>query len=361
MFTVEYRARHCGGILRATTDWCQIRVGDEVVYTQVDPANGARDMDYTKAIAYNLKASTTIWTMASLPDVWPGCAYYPGSQEFAVQVQAFQRAHGGDLVADARLGPATLDALNSVYSGQVVERLGMDVSRYQGAPAWPVVAGDARRFYYAIAKATQGRTGGGRHSIDPQLEHNAHGIHNAGLKLGYYVWVMPNTDSENWIADAKIEARDFMAAIKDLPQPDVLSFADGRQGDVWMDFEDAIPKLDEQQGLEWMLAWLYELEDAGFKPGWYSKDSLMDTEIVPNPEAWDKLLKRRDGSERPFMVAMYGTNDGQRPSDVDPNRKVPAAWGHWNAWQYTSRGSVQGIEGDVDLSVARLAPAGGVK
>ena len=47
----------------------------------------------------------------------------------------------------------------------------------------------------------------------------------------------------------------------------------------------------------------------------------------------------------PLTVAQWGV----------PAPDVPAPWGDWSAWQYSSDGHVDGIEGPVDLSWVRVA------
>ncbi len=95
--------------------------------------------------------------------------------------------------------------------------LGIDVSHYQGAVSWPLVAGSDVKF--AIAKATDGT------SIDDRFKANWQGIQEAGLYRGAYHFAHPGTDPET-------QAVHFASVVgplgfRDLPPALDLEVSDG--------------------------------------------------------------------------------------------------------------------------------------
>lgn len=225
-----------------------------------------------------------------------------------------------------------------------VETLGLDVSHYQGKIEWAKVAAAGYRF--AIVKATQDVA-----ITDARLVANAQGVRDAGMNLQYYQFANPDKRSN----DAKREAERFLTTLEAVPKPNRLWFSQDWYCDSWSDLEKACEELDEREGFAWLSTWLDLVEVEGLSIGIYSKAAWLYREVTPDAASIQKLMTRKDGTRRPFWVARYGKNNGQRPAKrFDPQRKVPVEWGPWDIWQYTSRGTVPGIDGRVDLDLARL-------
>lgn len=309
-----------------------------------------------EATEYNEWASRKLWS--PLPKEWNGYGLYFDSVDFADQVFEFQEEHG--LTTDGMLGPKTWAKMQEVYgqdSVKAVEVYGVDVASHQGSYDeskgkyyidWKLVREAGKRF--AIIKATEGSGG-----YNTKVAHGyVRGVREAGILLNYYHYATPQTmTGRNHITDAKAEAAYFLMTTAELPKADVITFASGRQADAWIDLEEEAERLGSAQGLEWSLALFNTIESAGWKLGLYTSKRWLQIEV----DNFERLLKRGDGTERPFFVARYGgTNDGTMPDPVryDPNKKVPFAWGAYDIWQYSSNGYVPGIEKNVDLDVARI-------
>lgn len=75
--------------------------------------------------------------------------------------------------------------------------------------------------------------------------------------------------------------------------------------------------------------------------------------IYTSKNEWNQITTQPAwASDYPLWVAAYPF-DPDSPTYKPP---IPAQWPTWSMWQYSSTGSVPGIDGDVDLSRERLAP-----
>jgi len=292
---------------------------------------------------YNEWASSHIWRAPELPRTWPGRRYNPIATDFANAVKAFQIQ--ALLKADSKLGPATWSAMCKLLGK---ETRGVDVSAYQDQPSWEKVR--AAGYEFAILKATEGCN-----YTDPTFKRNAVEAPRAGLRTTFYHYGTPQViaPGKTPAQDAIEEARDFLDSFMDVPMPAHLSFTSSsklRKADVWLDLEKPAPNITPAQGWEWINAWILTVEADGYAVGLYTKESWLDEEVY----RYQDLIKRCDGSLRPFWVARYGSNSGHPEPQYNPDDKVPEAWGTYDVWQFTSEGSVPGIEGRCDLNLATL-------
>ncbi len=191
---------------------------------------------------------------------------------------------------------------------------GIDVSHHQDTIDWPDVAASGQRF--AFNKATEGRS-----FVDPLYAINKFNAQAAGLVFGAYHFARPD-DSAN---DAVREADHFVTTAQLTPG-------------------NLIPVLDIERtgGLshagvtKWILTWLARVtERLGVRPMVYTSPSGWATrtgDTTAVAEAGYTVL----------WVAHWGVAEPRLPADD---------WaGHgWTFWQYTSQGSVPGIDGRVDL------------
>ena len=123
--------------------------------------------------------------------------------------------------------------------------------------------------------------------------------------------------------DARIEADGVINLIKDRKMP------------IWYDLEDDSLIPLGKDGIEGItLAFIGECKEAGFECGIYCNQTWYDNYI-------SDYLKNKF----PFWIARYGPNNGQINEDYPPKAK------NMVAWQYTSKGHVDGINGDVDRDV----------
>lgn len=191
-----------------------------------------------------------------------------------------------------------------------MEIKGIDVSSYQGKPDWAEVAKAGYKF--AILRIHQ-KTG-----TDSSFEYNYKGCKSNGILVGGYKYSYALTP-----AQAIDEAEDVIAALNGR----------GLDFPVFYDLEWPNQRKLGKQAIENItVAFLTRIKKAGYKVGiycnldWYN-NVLSDT------------LKKYD-----CWIARYPANDnGSMQERLRPS--VGAGW------QYSSKGKVPGINGNVDMNM----------
>lgn len=182
---------------------------------------------------------------------------------------------------------------------------GIDVSKYQKDINWNRVKNDGINF--AMVRASLGS-----YTADPLFESHISGAQSAGLHVGAYHYFYATT-----VDEAVEEARFFLSCIKNHR----LTFP------VAVDVEEsAISHVGKSQLTDAVIAFCEALEDAGYyicvyaNTGWLNH--YLDSARLKPYDLW---LAHWDIS--------------------DPSRQC-------GMWQYTSKGSVDGIVGCVDMNYA---------
>lgn len=191
-----------------------------------------------------------------------------------------------------------------------MELKGIDVSSNQGKPDWAKAAKSGVKF--AILRVHQ------RYGIDSSFEYNYKGCKSNGILVGGYKYSYALTP-----AQAIDEAENVIAALNgrglDFPMFYDLEWSNQR-------------KLSKQAVENIAVAFLTRMKKAGYKVGiycnmdWY-KNTLTDA------------LKKYD-----CWIARYPASDnGTVQTRLKPSVGV--------GWQYSSKGKVNGISGNVDMDV----------
>lgn len=188
----------------------------------------------------------------------------------------------------------------------------IDVSSYQGSINWRLVkqSGVDRAILKIMRKDL---------AKDKFFEVNYKNAENAGVPvIGVYNYSYATT-----VVKAKADAKK------------VLEHLDGRKATVWLDVEDKC-----QQGLGVALIGIIRayrdiIVAAGYDFGVYTGYAFYNKYILPY-----------GGVDCKLWIAKYGINDGK----YNVNRQ-PVISGNMVGWQYTSKGTVDGVYGKVDLSV----------
>ena len=190
-------------------------------------------------------------------------------------------------------------------------KIGIDVSSYQNLIDWKKVKTDGIDF--AILKVI-------RKDLNPdnQFENNWKGCEEAGVPIhGVYNYSYATTVSKA-VGDA----------IK------VLEILNGRKVRVYLDVEDQCQKGLGSLLIEIINAYSDVIKSAGLEFGVYTGLSFYNSYIKPF-----------GGLNCPLWIARYGKNDGNLDESYKPD--VSGMIG----WQYTSRGKVDGINGNVDVNI----------
>ena len=193
--------------------------------------------------------------------------------------------------------------------------LGIDVSSFQKDIDWEKVKNSGIDFVF-IRAGYRGTTEGGLF-IDPNFENNYEGAKNAGLKIGIYFFSQAITETE------ATEEADYVVSLikgKELDLPIVFDWeyvsdtarTAGITQELMSDCADAFYSRIKQHGYECMIYFnlytsyfIYDMNDFG-----------------------DKMIWLAQFAEKPTYYY------------------------HYEIWQYSCTGKVDGIETDVDLNIA---------
>lgn len=191
---------------------------------------------------------------------------------------------------------------------------GIDVSKHQGLIDWKKVAESGVEF--AIIRA-----GYGKNNVDQYFIENIVGAHTAGLKIGVYWFIYALNEQ-----DAIKNAEKFHKTIE--PYRNAIDMK------VWADWEYDSDKHCKKNNVvqnnytrtRIVRTFLNYLKSKGWDVGNYA-----------NPDYIKNYFE--DLSEYPLWIAYYTSN-------VE-NAKKYNPW----MWQYSSKGSVLGIKGNVDMNI----------
>ena len=191
-----------------------------------------------------------------------------------------------------------------------MELKGIDVSSWQGKPDWPKVSNSGVKF--AILRIHQ------KSGIDESFEHNYKGCKSNGILIGGYKYSYALTSAQ---------------AIEEAEN--VISVLGGRGLDfpVFYDLEWAQQRSLGKQAIENIaVAFLTRIKKAGYKAGIYCNLDWYNNVL-------SDALKQYD-----CWIARYPASDnGSVQERLRPNVGV--------GWQYSSKGKVPGINGNVDMDV----------
>lgn len=191
-----------------------------------------------------------------------------------------------------------------------MSRKGIDVSTWQGEINWDKVKNSGIEF--AIIRSGWGYNGDGE--IDKYFKKNINEAKSAGIKVGVYHYSYADS-----VENAKQEAEYCLnivdsAKVKlDLP--------------IYFDIEDPsiLNKYDKNLRTNMCIAFCSEIEKAGYWAGVYS-----------NLNWFNNYLNKEELSKRYTLWLAQYNNINEMNCDI---------------WQYTSSGSVSGINGNVDMNI----------
>lgn len=190
---------------------------------------------------------------------------------------------------------------------------GIDVSYAQGHIDWPEIRTD-----FAYLKCNEGVN-----FKDKMVDTNSVGAHKAGIPFGYYHFVTLN--KMDVVADAQSEAADFLNTLDLLPRATLMPVLD-------IESENKLQISPNNVEL-WIQVFRDELLKAGFKMMLYSYTPWLNTNLPQDHTLGDL----------PLWIAQYT----QHPMPV-----LPFGWKEFAVWQYSCKGQLMGIKGDVDLNRA---------
>ena len=237
-----------------------------------------------------------------------------------------QKIHYGNYTLDVLEGVPTNNYDKSAFykDGSIMRyndpnvrtRLGIDVSQYQGDIDWTAVAGSGVEF--AIARVGGRGYTAGAVFADPKFDEYADGAASAGLQVGAYFFSQAIS-----VAEAEEEAHFVLDKLR----------GHSITGPVVFDWEVIGKSSARTYGIETSVlcacarAFCKIIEDAGY-----------DAMIYINNYAGYIKYDLSQVVEYPLWYANYSTD-------------APTFYYDFAMWQYTSKGSVPGIKGNVDMDL----------
>jgi len=195
---------------------------------------------------------------------------------------------------------------------------GIDVSSSQGLVNWAAIPN--QNLSFAFLRATLGA-----HTADQQFAHNWARIGSAGLLRGAYHFFWP-------LSAAPDQADNLIGVVGSLVPGDLPPALDLEEAYLKKDPQlDVWTTIAPENRLPRILAWLTRVEDAlGARPIIYSRQNFLETLLGPSLQHL---------AAYPLWIAHY--TEANEPD-------FPSNWPQWTFWQYTDKGSVEGIKGYVD-------------
>ena len=194
----------------------------------------------------------------------------------------------------------------------------IDVSSYQGKIDWAKVK--AAGVEGAILKII-------RKDLNPdkQFENNWKGCEAVGMPiLGVY-----NYSYATSVSKARTDARRVIAVLN------------GRRAKVWLDVEDSVQKGLGVKLIDIINEYKKEIENAGLEFGVYTGLSFYNSYI----KAWYHMINAN------FWMARYPSSARVGVDYMPDPKKQPVIKHTMEGWQFSSKGSVPGISGNVDMNV----------
>lgn len=199
---------------------------------------------------------------------------------------------------------------------QVVSYKGIDVSKHQGKINWKKVAEDGVEFAF-IRVALRGY-GTGKLVEDERFEQNIKDALAAGIKVGVYVYSQAITEEEvleeaNFVLEKIAPYKIECPVVFDV---ELVAGADGRMNALSVEERTKLTAL-----------FCETIKNAGYKPM-----------IYHNMEMGILKINLEELQEYDKWFAYY-----------NPNFYYPY---EYDVWQYSEKGRVNGINGDVDLNIS---------
>jgi len=198
------------------------------------------------------------------------------------------------------------------------EVFGIDVSHHNGVIDWKKVALSGKKF--AIMKCQYEAQS---HRKDERFEENYKGCGENGIARGVYIYIARAS-----MADPVADANSLLKHLKGRP----LEYG------IWLDLED---KSVDSKGKAYIKNLAYQYARIFEKAGYY-------VGIYCNKDWYIRLIDEELKKDYDFWIARYPLKDN---GEYNPNSILKPKYGNAVAWQYSSKGNVSGIKGNVDLDV----------
>ena len=202
---------------------------------------------------------------------------------------------------------------------------GIDVSSHQGVIDWNAVKNGGIQFAVIRVMSWQGDAATGGYTIDPYFETNIRAARAAGIYIGAY-WFSVAFNGEEALEEVNVikSSAAWNNIVKDGIILDLPLFIDYENNTAWFNSHTTYESRTEAV----RMGMIYTETVLGVRPGFYSSESYIrnwfNGQQLIN-EGYDCWVANWNGS--------HGLGTGA------------------DMWQYTSKGSVAGINGNVDINI----------
>lgn len=201
-------------------------------------------------------------------------------------------------------------------NGVITSHKGIDVSKYQGKIDWKAVKEDGVE--YAFIRLGLRGYESGKIVIDEYFKQNMRGANDAGVKAGVYFFTQAIT-----VEEAQEEAAFVIKQLADYDVPYPVVF----DVEMIVGGNGRANNLSKEERTDICVAFCEAIKEAGYIPMIYG-----------NVKCFTKMVDMARLEDYEKWYAFYG-DYMYFPYEV-------------SMWQYTEKGSVKGIKGDVDLNIS---------
>lgn len=243
---------------------------------------------------------------------------YTGWQKLDGSTYYFDK-NGNPVTGEQIIGGAkyTFTKTGELKSGSGT--LGIDVSKYQGDIDWKAVKASGVQF--VIIRCAYRGYGTGVLVEDVKFKQNLAGAKAAGLDIGIYIFSQAINEVE--AVEEASACLNYLNGMK-IKYPIFIDIeTSGGNGSGRAD------NLTVQQRTNVAIAFCETIKNAGYKPGVYANKNYLTNKMDAS-----KLNKYY------IWLAQYA--------------EKPTYAGEYDIWQYTSKGKVAGIEGNVDMNLSYI-------
>jgi len=231
-----------------------------------------------------------------------------------IKTEADIDAEAEDTEVAEALSDADKTEIQKLQNTTANSRVGIDISKYNGVIDWDKVKNAGVQ--YAIVRAGYRGSVTGSLVEDPMFAANMKGAAASGMPVGVYFFTQ---------ATNEVEAVEEASAVLSLIREYKLDYP------VFIDTEGAggngrADALDPETRTLVCEAFCRTIENAGYEAGVYASRNWYNNNLYV--ERLEKYF---------IWLAEY--------------RSAPLYQGYYRMWQYTSKGKVDGIEGNVDMNI----------
>ncbi|MCR5602403.1 MAG: hypothetical protein K6G27_01725 [Lachnospiraceae bacterium] len=222
--------------------------------------------------------------------------------------------HGYDLKTNL-----SMDEDNLEYKDEnITSRRGVDVSKYQGVIDWVKVK--ASGIDFAMIRVGARGYGSGQLTLDDNFVVNIMGAKAAGLDTGVYFFTQATTEDEA-VEEANFTVGALMNYGVSYPVAVDVEWIEGDRART--------DELTPEERTDLVIKYCDTVKSFGYEPVIYASRDMLIAGLLPDKlndyDVWlSDDYEPQDGTDYPYRFSM---------------------------WQYTKKGHVDGIEGDVDLNL----------